>query len=251
MGYTHYWNFKGPVDKDTMMGWGKAFPCLRDILKRHGRIICHEYNYPSTPPFLDEFRPKIRFNGKQEDGHETFSVDLEHTEKFQFCKTARKSYDLPVCEALLVLRWHIPGFTVSSDGDGGGGLETWDENWPEAAKNVERLYGVRFTAGKEGIIPARPRNAGAAPSRPRNAGASRPRWECPKCHGTKLRVCVSAWAELVQGGPGDAETSTTSDSLDDRSHEWDEGSSMVCIGCGRAGKVSEFSTVKKKAAKGA
>lgn len=79
----------------------------------------------------------IRFNGMGENGHETFLFKLD-SEKFNFCKTARKPYDLPVCKILLVLKHYMPNLELSSDGFSEGGYE--ECNWPEAVKWYENEF---------------------------------------------------------------------------------------------------------------
>lgn len=88
----------------------------------------------------------IRFNGWKDEGHETFMVTREKpdngpswdkdTSSFDFCKTARKPYDLAVCLVLLSMHRHAPdSVNVSSDGD-------WDHEWSEARKVYKDLFGV-------------------------------------------------------------------------------------------------------------
>jgi hypothetical protein len=88
----------------------------------------------------------IRFNGWKDEGHETFLVTREMPEipdwssdksaSFDFCKTARKPYDLAVCLVLLSMKRHAPeSVRVSSDGD-------WDAEWTEAREVYRRLFGV-------------------------------------------------------------------------------------------------------------
>ena len=61
---------------------------------------------------------KIVFNGDESVGlaHETFYVTPE-TFEFEFCKTARKPYDLMACAVLISMKKHLKGFSYSSDGD--------------------------------------------------------------------------------------------------------------------------------------
>jgi hypothetical protein len=88
----------------------------------------------------------IRFNGWGDNGHETFLItremsdysirDPESGESFDFCKTARKPYDVAVCLVLLSIARHAPkSFSISSDGD-------WDVEWSEARKIYKELFGV-------------------------------------------------------------------------------------------------------------
>jgi len=86
----------------------------------------------------------IRFNGKGNEGHETFIITKkkpepkpwENGESFDFCKTARKPYDLAVCLSLLVCSSHAPDcIRIGSDGD-------WDSEWTESRNVFKELFGV-------------------------------------------------------------------------------------------------------------
>ena len=142
MGYTHHWKLKGFDVKDSE-GYLKALPIVRDIVRRHLDILCYEYNEVEKPPEVSE--KKIWFNGKGDDGHETFLFQPQAAE-FPFCKTARKPYDLPVCEVLLVLKALMPHLGLSSDGFSSNivGAEL-DGYWPQAIYNVRR-YGLHYDA---------------------------------------------------------------------------------------------------------
>ena len=150
MGYTHYYEMEKP-DKD---GFQEALPILKKILERHKDIICSEDDQEDKEPELTE--TSIRFNGKGDNAHETFIVDSE-SPKWSFCKTARKPYDLPVCEILLVLKKHMKGFKVSSDGFCGRleqsqaildnpetpNSEMLEAEWAQAIENVKK-YGINY-----------------------------------------------------------------------------------------------------------
>jgi len=116
-------------------------PFLKKILEKHKKILCFEMDEPGIPALCEEDR--IRFNGKGEEGHETFLFETGKNSN-EFCKTARKPYDLAVCEILLVLKAHLPNFTMKSDG-------FWtskenpklDENWPAALESVKE-FGIYY-----------------------------------------------------------------------------------------------------------
>lgn len=62
------------------------------------------------------------------------SFDREAKESFDFCKTARKPYDLAVCLVLLSMKRHAPkSVSLSSDGD-------WDAEWTEARGIYKELF---------------------------------------------------------------------------------------------------------------
>jgi hypothetical protein len=61
---------------------------------------------------------------------------VESGESFDFCKTARKPYDLAVCLVYMILKRHAPkSVKISSDGD-------WEQEWVEARKVYKELFGV-------------------------------------------------------------------------------------------------------------
>jgi hypothetical protein len=104
-----------------------------------------EYDVTKPPAVTPDL---IRFNGPKDEGHETFLVTRELgdypdktlpgvcLEPFDFCKTARKPYDLAACLVLLSMKRHAPkSVKVSSDGD-------WDVEWMEARDVYRKLFGV-------------------------------------------------------------------------------------------------------------
>ncbi len=126
MGYTHYWTL-GPV-KQAM--WDKITHDCEKAL-RSNEFLCREYDKPNSLP---QFGAVIRFNGKGEDGHETFVFARESG--WTFCKTALKPYDIGVCAVLIIAKRHLGrSFEFSSDGE-------WDElRWRRACKLVENKLG--------------------------------------------------------------------------------------------------------------
>lgn len=122
MGYTHYWKAKKPLAlTDGQKG------LIAEVLKDHKDLLAWECDEPKSKP---EFTGReLRFNGKEEAGHETFCVEFDKITDFGFCKTARKPYDLAVCKCLLILSLS-DGFSFSSDGT----IEETDEseNWGAA-----------------------------------------------------------------------------------------------------------------------
>tara|TARA_B100002049_G_scaffold216394_1_gene182295 strand:- start:1414 stop:1986 length:573 start_codon:yes stop_codon:yes gene_type:complete len=87
--------------------------------------------------------------GEADLGHETMLLERTCTPEdwqedafksgegiFNFCKTARKPYDLLVCALLLVCENEAPGcWTIRSDGD-------WSE-WKQAINLVNEIYGLK------------------------------------------------------------------------------------------------------------
>ena len=140
MGYTHYWDKPKKVTKKNLT---RAIEDIKDIVERHKDVLAFECDEVDKAPQVS-VKEGIRFNGKGENGYETFCIPISG-EACNFCKTARKPYDQAVCECLLVLRARIPGFRVSSDGFSGyleQGVKL-DGTWPEAMKAVEK-YGLHY-----------------------------------------------------------------------------------------------------------
>jgi len=112
-----------PDYSDTAGGWASE-----------EKIEIRGWDGSGEPQFTDD---TIGFNGNEHqmvDGeeqnlsHETFRLDRTyHPESWerpekeggygQFCKTARKPYDLLVCGVLILLKYYFPKSEVSSDGN--------------------------------------------------------------------------------------------------------------------------------------
>lgn len=147
MGYTHYWTFDPHKVKST--------EDLRKRFKRASMQIKKFANWVNEnksevykicgglgkgKPIFNE--TEIWFNGdiSQQLDHETFNMHWSrptlHGGFTDFCKTARKPYDLVVCFALLTFAEIFPdAFEYSSDGD----ME--DEEWQRAVEFYETFTG--------------------------------------------------------------------------------------------------------------
>jgi len=138
MGYTHYWS-ESEISKEN---WEKVIGVIKSIAKKHEDVIQREYDDNSKPIIDDD---EIMFNGIDEDGHETFHIGRESRSSFNFCKTARKPYDIAVCESLLVLNALCPEFSIKSDGFSSylDDSPEIDGCWAEAVKNVQE-YGIYY-----------------------------------------------------------------------------------------------------------
>lgn len=109
MGYTHYWENK-PIEPTK---WAKVLDTAQYIIDNCGVKLVYEFDQHKPPQIGPDV---IRFNGVDEDGHETFLYDRDGT-RFSFCKTARKPYDVAVVAILEAVQL-ITGNTWSSDGEG-------------------------------------------------------------------------------------------------------------------------------------
>lgn len=149
MGYTHYWNNGTELSQAT---WNlfvadakklsENLPATTDTaggcysedqLKLNGCMVSKE------PVFNDN---EIRFNGGSDDdmdlGHETFLIKRAGMDSFEFCKTARKPYDLMVTACLLLYSHYFGDETdVSSDG--------LADEWVCASELIKEVLGMDLT----------------------------------------------------------------------------------------------------------
>ena len=96
----------------------------------------------------------IIFNGVGEESHETFTMNRKNplektsdgeTKYFDFCKTARKEYDIAVCCALIIAKKYFGNIIkVSSDGIDEDG---WDKG-KELCQDILK-YGNTFDISYE------------------------------------------------------------------------------------------------------
>lgn len=153
MGYTHYWNME-KVTAEDVAGYQRTLPLLDKIFIRYKNILAHESENGQEQPFASE--KEIIFNGIGENAHETFVFRCpevcENTggdpALRDFCKTARKPYDLVVCLCLLTLAAHMPNLQLSSDGFSGMLADCekkamLDGQWEEAIDELKK-YGIFY-----------------------------------------------------------------------------------------------------------
>lgn len=148
MGYTHYWKLNRESSKSLKENWKNIKPWLQKVLDFQAEKIQREYNDSKKPALTDKF---LAFNGKGDEGHETFYFQL-NLQKFTFCKTSRKEYDLAVCLCLAVIQSFVDiklrsdGFSTGKAGckieekASGGGISYLergaDGNWDEVIKTL-------------------------------------------------------------------------------------------------------------------
>jgi hypothetical protein len=151
MGFSHY--FARPKRLPARAFRAAAEDCRRvveHLADTAGLVVRLDSDEPGPPRFGPD---EVRFNGVGGDGHETFAVPRAFDPRpfqrpdrgpyFDFCKTARKPYDLAVCCCLIVFRNHFgERFGVSSDAH-----EPDDPaNWPAARRACREAlgYGADF-----------------------------------------------------------------------------------------------------------
>lgn len=162
MGYTHYWNFtKNPKNiENGVEKFKNAVELLREGIKKLPAEIPHfawtmndkgewgcieDGTLPLTlhngigkgePIFRDDH---VCFNGNAEldHDHETCSLMLDDDGyDFNFCKTARKPYDVAVCLTPLCFKEAFgDDFDFRSDGD----IKNGEEGWGMAKKIFSEL----------------------------------------------------------------------------------------------------------------
>lgn len=128
MGYTHYWHPAGELPKAK---WSAFQKDVKAILKASPTPVVFEMDDPKPPQVTAE---RVRFNGKGEDGYETFVFQRYDPEGFAFCKTDRRAYDPVVCAVLLAADHHFgKAVKVTSDGE-------WPE-WRHGAELYQKATG--------------------------------------------------------------------------------------------------------------
>ena len=116
MGYTHYWKLNHKV---TKRGFNKIVEDVKRIeaflLEKQDLKLYDLSGDEEGILYTDEF---FGFNGDASKGeeHETFAFEIGQS-KSDFCKTARKPYDIAVCLCLLTIKFHLKETEISSDGD--------------------------------------------------------------------------------------------------------------------------------------
>ena len=132
MGYTHYWYQTRDFTRDE---WSVISSAVNSLIDATDVPLG---NWEGSSGTVPDITPDwIRFNGIDEDSHETFALERikgapeEYQSPtpgtFAFCKTAAKPYDVIVVAALIIANHLAPGaLSVSSDGD-------WDD-WLEGQK---------------------------------------------------------------------------------------------------------------------
>ena len=136
MGYTHYWTQTRDFTRTEWAQIREDFEALlKDVQHVQGIPLANGNGDLGTSPEVTD--QKIWFNGAGDDSHETFCLNRVRPprESWQssrggdFCKTARKPYDLAVTAALCYLASVTDPIShiVSSDGHGRDFLDGLEE----------------------------------------------------------------------------------------------------------------------------
>lgn len=139
MGYTHYWRVKKIKGMATVLE-ARYQKAILECQK-----VCSTYykEFGGLSGYSAHTKPGayggLKVNGKGDDGHEDF-VMREHfneNEDFEFCKTARKSYDLVVTACLAILKHRLGhAIEVSSDGDAA--------DWTDGVNYAREVTGLKI-----------------------------------------------------------------------------------------------------------
>jgi len=142
MGYTHYFSQTRSFTDDE---WNNIIETVNTIIKycdnEHGIKVQVCYDDSAPAELTDEY---ILFNGVEDDGHESFHITKDTMEDFNFCKTARKPYDLVVVLSLLAIEKIAPN-ALEIRSDGGWEEDTeeacYDGGWVVPRKVYKDLFG--------------------------------------------------------------------------------------------------------------
>ncbi|KAJ5123140.1 hypothetical protein N7448_009237 [Penicillium atrosanguineum] len=137
MGYTHYYEVLDWESPEWKAAWPQLVKDAQTIIDAAGVAVCGatEDEEVVTPPIANE-KDGIYIGGVDEDAYERFILVPNYEDvgsRFQFCKTARREYDVVVTCILLRAKMLAPNsFKLSSDG-------SWSE-WKPARDVYQRIW---------------------------------------------------------------------------------------------------------------
>lgn len=122
MGYTHYWYRETSIPTKSFNAIVKDFKTIQPEF--HVNLGDWEGSF-GTKPSIN--KTLVSFNGIGEYSHESMyfpkvlnedRITSDNGLIFQFCKTARKPYDIAVCSFLIIAKHYLGDkFKVHSDGE--------------------------------------------------------------------------------------------------------------------------------------
>lgn len=127
MGYTHYWDFKKPIsikgkhikiEKQYQLALKQCYKIIELYQSETTKGSDNRLSGYSSHCKYGDY-PGIEFNGSRGNDHETFSFRDHYTNATgDFCKTARKPYDIVVVACLITMKRYLGDlFQFESDGD--------------------------------------------------------------------------------------------------------------------------------------
>lgn len=134
MGYTHYFKQNKPVSNEQWEAFEKDAKIVIDYVQKNLGVVLTSDD--SNGIILNSERINLNGDSSCDLDHETFYLTKDYRE-FNFCKTARKPYDIAVCSLLLLAHEHMPNHhDIGSD----GGFEEWQESMELNANLFGRAY---------------------------------------------------------------------------------------------------------------
>lgn len=146
MGYTHYIRTdKARISKTAFKKITADVKLIESHLDTAGIITLHDgLGEEKGVVYGDNY---LAFNGKDDEGYETFYISISDDEDtYNFCKTARKGYDIAVCMTMLsVARHSAKKVVLKTDGT--------NNDWADAVKRFNMLFGTKVVINiKNGFI---------------------------------------------------------------------------------------------------
>ena len=134
MGYTHYW--QTPKETYSREAWTEFCDKVEKLIAASPSPLANGVgDIETVPVFTDD---ELLLNGVGDNSHETLYL-LFNDERWQFCKTQGKPYDV-VVTAILLLAQKTLGYRVSSD----GGVDDWQEGINLVKKVLNKRYSASF-----------------------------------------------------------------------------------------------------------
>jgi hypothetical protein len=148
MGYTHYWYRPQTLDQARFDTLGEDLKELLAALPAYSQSSGAHYNDTPLVILDPEITSEIiSFDGQDEKGEpycpfgfprvlseeELRIYPMKRLGVYQCIVTGRFPYDLVVCAALILARWHFPSITVKSDGD--------SADWDDAVRLIHTVFG--------------------------------------------------------------------------------------------------------------
>ena len=139
MGYTHYWTQTRDFTEEEWAQIREDMEALlKDVQHLQGIPLANAMGEPGTSPLISD--EVIQFNGVGTDSHETFAVYRRKPKVGDFCKTARKPYDLAAVAALCHFATVPDPAALDANSDGCG--REWLDGLEEARRALPRYANV-------------------------------------------------------------------------------------------------------------
>lgn len=134
MGFTHYFKQNKPVSTEQWQAFKKDAQVVINHAQNDLEIVLMSND--SNGVMLNDESVNLNGDERYDLDHEPFYLAKDYRE-FNFCKTARKPYDLVVCSLLLLAHEHMPNhYNIGSDGN--------FEDWQDAMGMNAKLFGHGF-----------------------------------------------------------------------------------------------------------